>query len=49
MSIVGGSILPPLAASLFKINTNMALAIPLLCFSYIVYFAYSGSKIQTNE
>jgi FHS family L-fucose permease-like MFS transporter len=49
MSIVGGSILPPLAASLFKINTNMALAIPLLCFGYIVYFAYSGSKIQTNE
>lgn len=49
MSIVGGSILPPLAASLFKINTNMALAIPLFCFSYIVYFAYSGFKIQTNE
>jgi FHS family L-fucose permease-like MFS transporter len=49
MSIVGGSILPPLAASLFKINTNMALAIPLFCFSYIVYFAYRGSRISTHE
>ena len=49
MSIVGGSILPPVAASLFKINTNMALAIPLLCFSYIVYFAYRGSRISAHE
>ena len=48
MSIVGGSVLPPFAASLFKINTNMALAIPLFCFSYIVYFAYRGYKIQTH-
>lgn len=49
MSIVGGSILPPVAASLFKINTNMALAIPMLCFSYIVYFAYRGARISTHE
>jgi MFS transporter, FHS family, L-fucose permease len=49
MSIVGGSILPPVAASLFKINTNMALAIPLLCFCYIVYFAYRGSRIASHE
>jgi FHS family L-fucose permease-like MFS transporter len=49
MSIVGGSIIPPIAASLFKINTNMALAIPLFCFIYIVYFAYRGYKIQPHE
>jgi FHS family L-fucose permease-like MFS transporter len=49
MSIVGGSIIPPLAASLFKINTNMALAIPLFCFSYIVFYAYKGSQISTHE
>jgi FHS family L-fucose permease-like MFS transporter len=48
MSIVGGSIIPPFAASLFKINTNMALAIPLFCFSYILYFAYKGYKIQDH-
>jgi FHS family L-fucose permease-like MFS transporter len=49
MSIVGGAILPPFAASLFKINTNMALAIPLLCFSYIVFFAYRGYLVKENE
>lgn len=49
MSIVGGSIIPPVAASLFKINTNMALAIPLVCFSYIVFYAYRGSRISTHE
>lgn len=49
MSIVGGSIIPPVAASLFKINTNMALAIPLFCFSYIVFYAYRGSRISTHE
>ncbi len=49
MSIVGGAILPPLAATLFKINTNVALAIPMFCFAYIVYYAYKGSIIKTNE
>jgi FHS family L-fucose permease-like MFS transporter len=49
MSIVGGSIIPPVAASLFKINTNMALAIPLFCFSYIVFYAYRGCRITTHE
>ncbi|MEN9729227.1 MAG: hypothetical protein RLZ91_344 [Bacteroidota bacterium] len=48
MSIVGGAIVPPLAASLFKVNTNVALAIPLLCFSYIVYYAFKGSEIKEH-
>jgi FHS family L-fucose permease-like MFS transporter len=48
MSIVGGAIVPPLAASLFKINTNVALAIPLLCFSYIVFYAFKGSEIKEH-
>lgn len=45
MSIVGGSIIPPLAASLFKINTNVALLLPLLCFAYIAYYAFKGFKV----
>jgi FHS family L-fucose permease-like MFS transporter len=48
MSIVGGAIVPPLAASLFKVNTNVALAIPLLCFSYIVFYAFKGSEIKEH-
>lgn len=48
MSIVGGAIVPPLAASLFKVNTNVALAIPLICFSYIVFYAFKGSEIKEH-
>ncbi len=44
MSIVGGAIIPPMAASLFKINTNVALAVPMICFAYIVFYAFAGSK-----
>ncbi|MFM7020547.1 MAG: L-fucose:H+ symporter permease [Aquirufa sp.] len=49
MSIVGGAIVPPFAASLFKINTNVALAVPMFCFAYIVYYAYSGYKVAEHE
>jgi FHS family L-fucose permease-like MFS transporter len=46
MSIVGGAIVPPLTASLFKISTMAALSIPLLCFAYIIYYAYKGFEIK---
>jgi FHS family L-fucose permease-like MFS transporter len=49
MSIVGGAIIPPFTASLFKINTNVALTIPLLCFAYIVFYAYKGSSVRSDE
>ena len=49
MSIVGGAIVPPFAASLFKINTNVALAVPMFCFAYIVYYAYAGYKVADHE
>ena len=48
-TIVGGAIVPPFAASLFKINTNVALAVPMFCFAYIVYYAYSGYKVAEHE
>jgi FHS family L-fucose permease-like MFS transporter len=46
MSIVGGALIPPLTASLFKISTVAALSIPLLCFTYIIYYAYKGFEIR---
>jgi FHS family L-fucose permease-like MFS transporter len=46
MSIVGGALIPPLTASLFKISTVAALSIPLLCFTYIIYYAYKGYEIR---
>jgi FHS family L-fucose permease-like MFS transporter len=46
MSIVGGAIIPPVTASLFKISTVAALSVPLLCFTYIIFFAYKGFEIK---
>ncbi|MHA8082134.1 L-fucose:H+ symporter permease [Aquirufa sp. A-Brett2-15D] len=46
MSIVGGAVIPPLTASLFKISTVAALSIPLLCFIYIIFYAYKGFEIK---
>lgn len=46
MSIVGGSIIPPITAFLFKIGPSIALIVPLICFVYIVYFAAKGYKIE---
>jgi FHS family L-fucose permease-like MFS transporter len=46
MSIVGGAIIPPLTASLFKVSTVAALSIPLVCFTYIIYYAYKGYEIK---
>ena len=46
MSIVGGALVPPLTASLFKIGTVAALSVPLVCFAYIIYFAYKGFEIK---
>lgn len=46
MSIVGGSVIPPITASLFKISTQAALMIPFICFLFIVYYGFIGSKIK---
>ncbi|MFC0182939.1 MFS transporter, FHS family, L-fucose permease [Pseudarcicella hirudinis] len=46
MSIVGGAIIPPITASLFKIGPQAALCVPLVCFVYVVYFALKGSKVE---
>lgn len=46
MSIVGGSIIPPITAYLFKIGPSIALLVPLVCFIYIVFFAFKGYKIS---
>ncbi|RXK52285.1 L-fucose:H+ symporter permease [Aquirufa rosea] len=46
MSIVGGAVIPPFTAYLFKIGPSLALSIPLACFLFIVFYAYQGFKIQ---
>jgi FHS family L-fucose permease-like MFS transporter len=46
MSIVGGSVIPPITAALFKISTQAALMVPLICFIFIIYYGFSGSKLK---
>ncbi|MFM6947842.1 MAG: L-fucose:H+ symporter permease [Aquirufa sp.] len=48
MSIAGGAIIPPITAFLFKIGTSLALFIPLICFVFIVYYAFKGFQIKTD-
>lgn len=45
MSIVGGSIIPPITAYLFKIGPQTALMVPLACFAYVVFYAFKGSQM----
>lgn len=48
MSIVGGALIPPIAAALFKVSTAAALVVPLICFMFIVYYSYKGYEISTK-
>jgi FHS family L-fucose permease-like MFS transporter len=47
MSIVGGAILPPLLALISDITGNIQLGyiVPLICFSLVFYFGWTGYKV----
>ena len=49
MMILGGAIIPPITAALFKVSTPVALIIPLLCFIFIVYYSYNGYKLPIKK
>ena len=49
MSIVGGAIIPPITAALFKVSTPVALIIPLICFIFIVFYSYNGYKLPIKK
>ena len=45
MAIVGGAVMPPIAGLLSGAGgMKLALLIPLLCFSYVVYYVMSGYR-----
>jgi FHS family L-fucose permease-like MFS transporter len=47
MAIVGGAVLPPIAGLLAGANgMKMALLIPFVCFSYVVFFVMRGYKVS---
>ena len=49
MAIVGGAVMPPVAGLLSGAGgMKMALLVPFVCFSYVVWFVLRGYKISTS-
>lgn len=50
MAIVGGALIPVLQGALAdSIGIHMAFFLPLLCYLYIAYYGFAGSRIATDE
>ncbi len=49
MSIVGGALMPLVAGALFKNGAVYALIVPLVCFTYVTFFALSGYRITKAD
>ena len=49
MAIVGGSIMPPIAGLLSQAGgMKLALLVPFVCFSYVVYYVQRGYRVQAG-
>ncbi|WP_242920017.1 sugar MFS transporter [Pontibacter liquoris] len=48
MAIVGGAIIPPLQGYIADVTDNLQLSflVPLVCYAYIVYYGFAGSKVK---
>ncbi|OKL40331.1 sugar MFS transporter [Pontibacter flavimaris] len=48
MAIVGGAIVPPLQGAVADITGNLQISflVPLVCYLYIMYYGFAGSKIK---
>jgi FHS family L-fucose permease-like MFS transporter len=50
MGIVGGATIPPIMGKVSDAtNIRVAYLIPIICFAYILYFAYGNLKVKTVE
>jgi FHS family L-fucose permease-like MFS transporter len=50
MSIVGGAVIPPIMGKVSDLsNIQYAYLVPIICFSYIFYFAYRNLKVKKVE
>ncbi len=51
MAIVGSAALTPLMGLIFDRTRDMALAmlVPLLCYVYVAYYAFVGSKVRPAQ
>ncbi|MBC5772746.1 sugar MFS transporter [Pontibacter sp. KCTC 32443] len=48
MAIVGGAIIPPLQGYVADVTGNLQISfiVPMLCYLYIVFYGFSGSKVE---
>ena len=51
MAIVGGAFFPPIMGLIAESAKSMAVSmvIPLICYLYIAYYAFKGSKIPNEH
>jgi FHS family L-fucose permease-like MFS transporter len=51
MAIIGGAVAPPIMGMLFQLTRSMAVAmlVPLVCYTFITYYAFIGSKVRVPE
>jgi FHS family L-fucose permease-like MFS transporter len=51
MAIIGGAVAPPIMGLLFQLTHSMAVAmlVPLVCYIFITYYAFIGSKVRLPE
>lgn len=49
LTIVGGAIAPSLMGWIGRDNMNAGFVIPLVCFLYIAFFGFVGSKLHKNK
>lgn len=46
MAIAGGGVLPPIAGLLSQSGMKMALIIPFVCFSYVIWYVFKGAEVR---
>jgi FHS family L-fucose permease-like MFS transporter len=51
MAIIGGAVATPIMGLLFQMTHSMAVAmlVPLVCYTFITYYAFIGSKVRLPE
>jgi FHS family L-fucose permease-like MFS transporter len=51
MAVIGGAIFTPIMGRIFEATHSMATAmiVPLLCYLFIAYYAFIGSKARVPE
>jgi FHS family L-fucose permease-like MFS transporter len=51
MAIIGGAVATPIMGLLFQLTRSMAVAmlVVLVCYVFITYYAFIGSKVQVPE